>query len=533
MRTEHIAFQETGRFSSLICDYLKEDKGLQPFYGLHPNIKNFKAQIKAKKSSFSIKKRSVLSRTLRHQYSILKPTKAVKINLNLLEKENTFTVTTGHQLCLMTGPLYFLYKIISAINLCDQLKKAYPESNFIPIYWMASEDHDFEEISSFRFRDKNIFWSREAAGAVGDLPLIDLKESLDVFESNLGDSSAAQTVKKWILNSYKKGANLSEATFRLVDQLFGKYGLVVLEPNKKELKLLFSPIIREELTEYNSFESVKEQIDKIKKVREGYNPQVNPRKINLFYLTDSGRYRIEKEGEYFVLNGTDQRFNEKEFLVLAKKYPERFSPNVILRPVYQEVILPNLCYIGGGGELAYWFQLKNNFDRLKVPFPILLLRNSAIIYSEKLGKKINKLNIEKQDLFLKRNSLINKKINQISNINLDLSFLKQKLNEQFDHLNILVEQTDKSFKGAVEAQKIKQFKGIEHLEKRLLKAQKRALLDKTQRLIELHNCLFPDDTLQERTLNFVDFYLEMEDSFFPILFKALDPMNSNFVMIEY
>ena len=152
---------------------------------------------------------------------------------------------------------------------------------------------------------------------------------------------------------------------------------------------------------------------------------------------------------------------------------------------------------------------------------------------EKLEKKINKLNIEKRDLFLKRNILINKKINQISNINLDLSFLKQKLNEQFDHFNILVEQTDKSFKGAVEAQKIKQFKGIEHLEKRLLKAQKRVLLDKTQRLMELHNGLFPDDTLQERTLNFVDFYLEMEDSFFPILFKALDPMNSNFVMIEY
>jgi len=531
MRTEHISFQDTGRFSSLICDYLKEDKGLQPFYGLHPNIKNFKAQIKAKKSNFSIKNRNVLSRTLHEQYSILQPNKAVKINLNLLDKENTFTITTGHQLCLMTGPLYFLYKIISTINLCDQLKKAYPESDFIPIYWMASEDHDFEEINSFRFRDKSVFWPREAAGAVGDLPLIDLNESLDIFERDLGNSSAAQTVKKWILNSYKKGANLSEATFRLVDQLFGKYGLVVLEPNNKELKSLFSPIIREELTEYNSFESVKEQISKIQEARKGYSPQVNPRQINLFYLTDSGRYRIEKDGEDFILNGTDQRFKKKEFLVLVEKHPERFSPNVILRPVYQEVILPNLCYIGGGGELAYWFQLKNNFDRLKVPFPILLLRNSAIIYSEKLGKKINKLNIEKKDLFLKKNNLINKKINQISNINLD--FLKQKLNEQFDHLDILVEQTDKSFKGAVEAQKVKQFKGIEHLEKRLLKAQKRVLSDKTQRLMELHNGLFPDDTLQERTLNFIDFYLEMEDSFLPTLFKVLDPMDSNFVMIEY
>ena len=534
MAKHHISFQDTGRFSGLIYDYLSENKTLKPFYGVFPTLSNFKTQITTKSKSYSAAHRNVLVETLRKQYEEIELSKSVRENLDLLSQENTFTITTGHQLCLMTGPLYFIYKIISTINLCVQLKAQYPTSNFVPVYWMASEDHDFEEISSFRFQDKSIHWNREAGGAVGEIPLDDLQEVLFVFEQHLGTSVNADTIRRWITESYRTSKTLSEATFRLVDKLFGDKGLIVLEPNKPALKRLFIPVLKEELTHQHSFKNVNSQVEKLQKeYRNSFIPQVKPREINLFYLAKNNRYRIEKENGYFLLNGIEERFSENAFLKLLEAHPEYFSPNVILRPVYQEVILPNLCYIGGGGELAYWFQLKKHFNFLNVPFPSLLLRNSAVIYPEKTTKKIKNFDLDISDVFLKRNALINKKVREISNINLDLSFLKAELNKQFDYLNGLVAQTDKSFKGAVNAQEKKQLRGVSNLEKRLFKAQKRLLADEVKRLVEIHEQLFPGDTLQERTLNFTTLYLEMGDAFLPTLFDALDPMNPNFVLVEY
>ena len=414
MQKKFISFEETKRFSKLITSYLDQAEQLKPFYGLYPSVENFKKQIALKKESYPDTHRKILVETLKEQYSSITHSKAVVKNLKLLEKENTFTITTGHQLILMTGPLYFLYKIISTINLCKRLKETYPKSDFVPVYWMASEDHDFEEISSFRYQDKSIRWPREAAGAVGEMSLEDLQPALDLFKQYLGESA-----------------------------------------NAKQLK----PILKEELQVNPSFKAVNSQVEHIKKgYNTSYTPQVNPREINLFYLTPNGRYRIEKNESTFHLHGTEQSFSKAEFIKLVDTHPERFSPNVILRPVYQDCILPNLCYIGGGGELAYWFQLNSTFEHFGIPFPILLLRNSALLYSKKLAKKIEKLNLETADLFLKRNELLNKKIRQISNIDLDLSPLKEQLRKQFDSLQQLVEKTDASFQGAVEAQQAKQLK---------------------------------------------------------------------------
>ena len=534
MRKQHIPLKDTGRFSQLICDYLSEKNSLKKFYGYFPNLENAQIQMEIKKDHYSKETRIVLVKALNSQYAKINPEKEVVKNLKLLANKNTFTVTTGHQLCLMTGPLYFIYKIISTINLCKQLKVKYPKSDFIPVYWMASEDHDFEEINTFQFQGKKIQWKREAAGAVGDLPLTDLQEALDLFENDLGNSPEVTFIKELLEKSYRRSANLSEATFKLVDQLFGSYGLIVLEPNHKDLKSLFSPIIKDELINESSFKSVTDQINLIQKnYSEKYIPQVNPREINLFYLTPQGRYRIKKDVNGFSLIGIELNFTKDTFLNILKAHPERFSPNVILRPLYQEMILPNLSYIGGGGEIAYWLQLKKNFDHYGVPFPSLLLRNSALIYSDKLKRKMDKLNLTHLDLFSKRNVLIDKKIKKISNIDLDLKFLKNQLKKQFNYLQSLVDQTDKSFEGAVNAQLKKQIKGLDYLEKRLLTAQKRKLFDHVQRLSELHNQLFPNDKLQERSLNFVTFYLEMGEQMIPLLMKCLDPLNPDFTLIEY
>jgi len=534
MRKQNISLKDTGRFSQLICDYLSKNKNLQHFYGNYPNLENSQNQIELKKDSYSKRSRQILVNSLNTQYAKKSLKKEVSKNLKLLANENTFTVTTGHQLCLMTGPLYFIYKIISTINLCKQLKIKNPESDFIPVYWMASEDHDFEEINSFLFQDKTIQWKTESEGAVGNLPLTDLQKELDLFEAYLENHSDNNFIKELLEKSYRKAKNLSEATFDLVNQLFGDYGLIVIEPNKKVLKNLFAPIVKDELKNNTSFNKVTEQIDLIKKkYNKKYSPQVNPREINLFYLTSQGRFRIEKNDKGFSLNGGELDFTRDAFFKILEEHPERFSPNVILRPLFQELILPNLFFVGGASEISYWFQLKKNFDYYNLPFPSLLLRNSALIYSEKLKSKIDKLDLSMSDLFLKRNALINKKIRQISSIDLDLKFLKTKLNDQFNYLQTLANKTDKSFEGAVNAQLKKQMKGLDHLEKRLLKAQKRKLSDHVYRISLLHEQLFPNDQLQERISNFFTFYLEIGDKMIPSLINCLDPLNADFTLIEY
>jgi uncharacterized protein YllA (UPF0747 family) len=204
-----------------------------------------------------------------------------------------------------------------------------------------------------------------------------------------------------------------------------------------------------------------------------------------------------------------------------------------MRPVYQETILPNLCYVGGGGELAYWLQLKAYFKAINTPFPIVLLRNSALLISEKQSLKAKKLQVTLEDLFNKQTLLIDKKIKEISDIEIDFTIQKEFLQQQFNALKEIAKQTDVSFVGAVNAQEAKQLKGLNVLEKRLLKAQKRKLSDQVNRLSTLQDELFPKQHLEERTRNFSEYYLELGTNLIPMLFNALDPLNFNFCVIEY
>ena len=533
MKAHHIPFIETGYFSDLMCDYLNDKKELASFHSGIPSFESLYQQASTKKGVYSTETRKTLCETLYHQYTGLDLGIPVTENLQLLENDNTFTVTTGHQLCLMTGPLYFIYKIVSTIKLCRQLKEKYYNLDFVPVYWMATEDHDFEEISSFIFRGKKFKWNNEAGGAVGKIKTKSLGSLLDLFKQELGSHINAALLKNLIEESYEAGGDLSHATRIFVHSLFKSYGLLILDADHAALKKQFVPYLMEELQEQTCEKKVIAQIKSLKeKYHTQYKPQVNPRKLHLFFLEESKRHQLEKSETDFTWEEKEKTISEDEIKVWIKDTPEKFSPNVLMRPLYQEVILPNIAYIGGGGELAYWLELKSFFDSQNVPFPLLILRNSVLVISKKNSRKINKLNIEFKDLFLKRNVLINKKVRQISNIDLDLSPFKKILEEQFDKLELLSRETDPSFEGAVKAQKSKQFKGIDHLERRLLKAQKLKLKDQVERLALFHEQLFPGGELQERVENFSDFYLEYGNEFLEFLVKTLEPLSAKFTVIE-
>lgn len=532
MPTESISFKKTGYFSSLICDYLEESSTLQPFYNNFPKLENFKSQIEEKQESFGLVTRTKLVESLQKQYANFEISEFTSQNIESLKQENTFTITTGHQLNIFTGPLYFLYKIVSTINLTTELKEAYPDYNFVPIYWMATEDHDFEEINYFNFKGKKVRWNRSASGAVGELSTEGLNEVFELFSKDLGVSKQADFLRNLFSEAYLKHQNLADATRFLTNILFSEYGLVIIDGNDAALKQLFVPFIKDELLNNTSYKSVTKTIEKINSLpNQSYNIQVNPREINLFYLGENLRERIVfEDGKYSVVD-SDISWTEESILNEVENYPERFSPNVIMRPLYQEVILPNLCYIGGGGELAYWVELKQFFDEVKIPFPILLLRNSVLIQTVKQQKKLQNLNIYVEDVFLKRDVLINKKVREISNVDIDFSSQKKYLKEQFEALYKLAEETDKSFLGAVKSQEKKQLKGIDNLEKRLLKAQKIKLQDEVLRMTDIQNELFPNQSLQERNTNFSQFYLEYGEQLIPQLIENLKPLNAEFLIL--
>ena len=535
MPTDCISYSETNYFSKLILDYLDKKEDLSPFYNRFPEIGNFEAQIKEKQQSFSAENRQVLVKSLQQQYEGFDVSEATLANIEALSKDTTFTITTGHQLNLFTGPLYFLYKIISVINLTKILKKEHPEYDFVPIYWMATEDHDFAEINYFNLNGKKFQWNSTEKGAeidaVGYLSTEGLDEVFELFSAEIGGGEAADHLKSLFKKAYLEHTNLTEATRYLANELFKQYGLVIMGAQQAELKKLFVPYAENELLEQRSFENTKEKTEKLSNL--GYNVQVNPREINLFYLNNGYRERIiKRDGKYYV-HEKQIEWTKDEILAELHENPQYFSPNVMMRPLYQEIILPNLCYIGGGGELAYWLELKDYFEAENVPFPMLLLRNSALLQSEKQKEKREKLDISNKELFLKQHELINRKVRKISNIDIDFSKQKEHLQKQFEEMYELAEKTDKSFLGAVKAQEVKQLKGLDHLEKRLLKAQKRKLKDEVSRIADLQNQLFPNRSLQERQTNFSEVYAIYGQELLDTLFEHLNPLEQHFKILTF
>jgi bacillithiol biosynthesis cysteine-adding enzyme BshC len=525
MPSDCITFQNSGYFSKLIVDYLNQEEKVQSLYNRFPSIENFNLQIEEKNNSFSIENRNILANQLEKQNVAFEISEATKQNIRLLKSENTFTVTTGHQLNLFTGPIYFIYKIVTTIKLAQELKVNYPDYNFVPIYWMATEDHDFEEINHFNFEGKKISWQKDSKGPVGRLSTIGLDKVFEEFSNKMNNGVRAKFLEQLFEESYLNHKNLADATRYLVNRLFKEFGLVIVDGDNPELKKIFIPYIQEELLQQKNHLKVEET----SKLLQDYKVQVNPREINLFYITDTLRERIVFEDNLYKIKNTALHFTEKEILIELESHPERFSPNVILRPLYQEVILPNLAYIGGGGELAYWLQLKSMFIKNNIPFPILQLRNSVLVVSEKHNRKREQLNLNWHDLFLNQEILIQNKTNQLSNVSFDFSKQKEFLIHQFNDLRRIASKTDKSFIGAVNAQEAKQIKGLEKLEKRLLKAERIKHREALHRISDLQNQLFPNQSLQERKINFSEVAIEIDThTFIKKLLHEFELFSNNF-----
>jgi bacillithiol biosynthesis cysteine-adding enzyme BshC len=490
-------------------------------------LESFQKRIEEKSKEYEHRKILVSALEAQYERAGLKSQ-----SIDKLLDENTFTVTTGHQVCLFTGPLYSFYKIISTINTCTKLSQTYPTYNFVPVFWMATEDHDFAEANHFFLSNgKKVEWESGQGGAVGRMKLVGMEELVEELKEFLGIGYHSGEIIELFEKAYLNHSTVTEASRYLVHHFFNEYGVVSIDGDDSMLKSTMISRFSKELMDSTSFKAVSDTNHRLKT---HYPLQVTPRDINLFYLGDQLRERITRKpnGDFEVLN-TSMEFSSDEILTELENHPERFSPNVVLRPLYQEVILPNLAYIGGGGELNYWFQLKGVFEEFGVSYPILMLRNSVMVINQANSRRMDKLGLTLEGLF--QNSayeLERELVEETSDEVLNLKEAHDKLEGLFLELEHKLKRVDKLLEKSVRSGFARSERIIKNLEKKMLRAEKKKHEILIGRLEKIRSDLFPRDGLQERILNFSALYEEFGSELINILVQNLDPFSGDFMVLR-
>lgn len=524
MQIFQIDWKGTGLFSPQQLRLNEQGEDVRPFVHVPFEMGAFGQQIALKGSKFSQDTREVLSNTIRSQYAHLGIDEAVEANIEALKDERTFTVTTGHQLSLLTGPLYFVVKILHVIKLTEELKKLHPEYAFVPVYWMATEDHNYEEIQSVKLFNRAFEVDYQQRGPVGRFHL----EALDAFKQEVLElfGEDRRTEVEALLKVYD-GENLAQATRGLVNKLFKSYGLVIVDGDHANLKRLFAPTVKKELTDQFTFQAVSETNAELEKA--GFKKQVHARDINLFYIEDGIRQRIELSDGKYVMEGVGS-YSSEEMLDLLENHPERFSPNALLRSVYQETILPNLAYIGGGGEMAYWVQLKGVFESAGIQYPLIKVRNSVLWIDKLSVKKSHKIGLDWKSIFKPIDELKKEYLSENAADDIDFTPLESALGEVESAFEQLM--GDPSLKQYREVELKRLHKQMDGVKAKLTKMAKGKHDQAMQVIDSVKERLFPGRGLQERSVNFLHFCADGKvEQRLTELYSALNPTDNQMIVL--
>jgi bacillithiol biosynthesis cysteine-adding enzyme BshC len=528
MKISYIPFHQAPQLSKMDVAYAGGDAVLRPFYRYEVSLEAFAQVIEDKKKDPD--HRAVLVPVLRRQYAALEHIPEVSAQLDRLEDQRTFTVATAHQPCLFTGPLYYIYKAFSTIHLAGKLCEAYPDYHFVPVFVSGAEDHDFDEINKARLYNKTIEWQNEESGAVGGMSTTTLAPALDALRELLGTSEAAQEAFAIIEKAYTSHETYGAATIHLLHSLLGRYGLVVVDSHVADLKKLFIPIMEKELLEQPSQALVQAAHDQLEAA--GFSGQAFPREINLFYLRPGLRERIVLEDNLYKVLNTNFVFTRDEILAELHAHPEHFSPNVVMRPLYQETVLPNLAYIGGGGEIAYWLERMDQFRHFGVNFPMLIRRNSLWWIDEAGAKRMQKLGLSPEDLFEDTESLIKRYVSANTDQEISLAEEKEQVKGAFAQILSKALALDSTLEKTVLGEQAKQLNALDVLETKLLRAEKQRQDTSVQQIRSLKDKYFPGNGLQERHDNFLPLYIRHGQDFFDLLRRELDPLRPGFVVVQ-
>ena len=523
----HIPFSATQLFSKLINDYVEGKGTAQDFVQYKLDEAGYKAAIEGRKAHPV--NRALLVEVLTAQYANLQQEAAVNANIALLKNDHTFVVTTAHQPNLFSGPLYFFYKIIHAIQLAASLKAQFPQDNFVPVYYMGSEDADLDEVGAFNIEANRYQWNTKQTGAIGrmkvDDALLKLIQQLEGYWTSLPAGKKALAILK---EAYQKGKTINEATLYFVHAFFGSTGLLVLQPDDAKLKTAFIPVMEKELLTQFSHQAIQPTIARLAKE---YHVQTEGRSLNLFYLKDQTRARIEQQGDQYIVVDTDIQFTQSEIIAELHQYPERFSPNVILRGVYQETILPGVVFVGGGGELAYWMELKNVFQQVGVHYPLLQLRNSFLLINQKQAAQWSSMQFDEQDFFKPLLELEIAYVKKHATETLHLTAQKESLSNLYTVIKNEVIKVDPTLGAHAENLAHQAKAKLEELEKKMVRAERRKQAVAIQRIHRIKQELFPQDNLQERVENFSKWVGQYDLEWIQIIMDNSTGLASRFRMI--
>jgi bacillithiol biosynthesis cysteine-adding enzyme BshC len=520
--SQRIEYCDTGIFPKIMLDYIDQKESLMPLIQSFPSLENIRESIVQRKQTKT--NRKALVSYLQDQYRNVPDSEKVSTAIQRLSEEKTYTITTAHQPNLLTGPLYFIYKIVHAISLADYCNQHIPDCHFVPVYYMGMEDADFSELNHFTVDGKKYQWATDQSGAFGKMKVDKaLTDIIDQLEAQISPLPYADTLIRQIRVYYKEGKTIAQATFEWVHSLFSRYGLIVLLPDDKLIKAEFIFEMEDDLLNHSSFSI-------LHSVQSSYpypsDWQANPRAINLFYMKDDVRERIEKEGDRFKVVNTSLVFTKEELLNELHSNPQHFSPNVMLRPLLQEKILPNLVYIGGAGELSYWFQLKKTFEHYQISYPLLVLRNSFVLMSEKLNIQFQKAGFNTCDIFKTADQLIASYVLQHSGKDLSMDKEINQMELWFKEVELKASSTDATLKAHVGSLQRALLKKMKALEQKMLRAEKRRFQDMSRQIEKIRSAFFPSQQLQERQESMLGFYAKWGDIWIDQILQhsaALDP----------
>jgi len=497
-----IPYHKTAAFSRIVLDYIDGAPGLADFAAFPPTEAGVEKAILARRNFPT--NRQLLVDELKKQYAVLNTTARVEQNIEALLSTDTFTVTTAHQNNIFTGPLYFVYKILHVIKLASDLNSSFAGYKFVPVYYIGSEDADLEELNHIYLDGNKLSWNTRQTGAVGRMKIDkDFMKLIDAIDGQLGVMPHGRQTMDLIRQCYRTGDDVQTATFKIVNALFAEYGLVVLIPDNARLKQQMQQVFEDDLLRQTATGLVAETSAKLGEL---YKLQAHPRDINLFYLKDNLRERIEQRNSNYEVLNSGIKFSRDELLNELKEHPDRFSPNVILRGLYQETILPNILFIGGGAELAYWFELKNLFEHYHIPYPVLVLRNSFLLIEKKWQDKINKLGFTHEEIFLPEPELMNRYVSAQTDKKLELNGTLLATEQLYETIKKQASSIDVTLEKHVESLKSTSIQRLRELEKKMLRAEKRKFEDQQHRIDSIKKKLFPGSGLQERYDNLFYYY---------------------------
>ncbi len=480
--------------------------------------------------------RNYISSIIREQYVGKTISDATSRNIDLLKEHNTLTIITGQQLGIGTGPLYTLYKLLTVVKLAKQLNDDFDNFNFVPVFWLAADDHDFEEISTISIINKENklvkvkytdgFPEDGVRNSMANTVIADsIKEFIQTIANELRDTEFKQGLIEKLELAYQPGKSIKTAFKDFAFSLFDHLGIIIFDPTDIKVKELLKPIFTKEINEFRTH--TEKLINVSAQLEEVYHTQVKVRPINLFMTYENSRHLIEPtEDNDYRLKRKRVRFTKQELLDLIEKSPALFSANVLLRPVTQDYLFPTAAYIGGPGELSYFAQVSALYNFFDVPTPLIYPRSSVGILEKYVSSVLEKYSIKIQEVYVNGDGAREKILSVVSDVDLTKNYYetRERMLTSFEMYRSLVSDIDKTMGDAGLRTKQK----IEGLLEEYFSKSSDAMRKKYDVILnqyeKVSTNLYPDSVLQEREYSLLYFLNKYGEGF---ITKVYDELSVN------